>query len=105
MPMSAPLEDVTATKAPTTSGWLRSQLTAPNIVGLVMLIVSMVSWHRSHEARNEMQDYRIKTLEDRVAQGESLYVRSDLYDLRFSNIEAKLEALDKKLDVVRHAVR
>lgn len=88
-----------------TGGWLKSQLTAPNIIGLVMLIVSMVSWQRATEARNEMQDYRIKALEERQNSSEAIYMRRDISDQRLTGIEQKLEMMDKKIDAVRVAVR
>lgn len=85
--------------------WIKGALSLPNIIAAAAIFGAVVSWQRSQEARNEMQDYQIAELRKRVETAEGGYVRRDLYDMRLSNIDENLKAVNSKLDAITKAVR
>lgn len=79
--------------------WWTAVVTVPNVIAAGMMLAAVVSWQRTTEARNEMQDMRLQTIEQAQKEAAATYMRADLADQRLRAIEFQVSEL--KGDIAR----
>jgi hypothetical protein len=86
-------------------GWFKEQVTFGNIVVIVMFIGAIVSWQRTTETTNQVQDIRLSSIEKEQERASVTYQRRDMTDQQLATITQQLVTLTAKIDNITRAVR